>query len=84
MTEDRCLLFSKKYGYMTFINLWAGGEIEKCVPFSDASVFFPDTSLFCPTRRSLSRRVAFFARHVAFFPGGFEFTKIKIDLLTGC
>ena len=32
MREDKCLFFSKKYGYMVFINLCAGREIEKRAP----------------------------------------------------
>ena len=29
MREDKCLFFSKKYGYMVVINLCAGREIAK-------------------------------------------------------
>ena len=38
MIEDKCLLFSKKYGYMTFINLCAGSKIEKCAEFLSFSL----------------------------------------------
>ena len=77
MTEDKCRLFSKKYGYMTFINLCAGGEIEKCARFSDTLLFFHDTSLFSPTRCFFYRHVALFPDTSPFFPTGLKFQELK-------